>query len=353
MQNTDTFKFRLNPWPAERPDSVDRPGFDVTRFQAPFWQKCERMLKHARDKDVVVSVIFFLDGQDPGVDPFGKAGAGGEDEQRYYRYAAARLSAFSNVMWDVTNEYHLFRTEPWVERMGALLKSADPVRHLTSVHGHGDFKFRTAKWADFALYQSWDDAGGHAFLLRHRRAQAKAGRPMPQVNEEYGYEDHYPGPWGGGKKPPARSADTRRRLAWGMYLAGGYQTTGERADRGTGKGPDSGGGWINGRGDDAMTMLEGYGHIVTCFARLAWWRMEPHDELVGKGAYCLAEPGKQYLVYLPAGGRATLALDGGEYRAEWFNPRSGRWREIGPVSAKEWTSPPPEGAGDWALVLRR
>src|SRR5919201_979737 len=120
--------------------------------------------------------------------------------------------------------------------MGTLLKTVDPYRHLTSVHGHADFLFRTSPWADFAMYQSWD----------------------------------------------------------------------ERADRGTGKGADSGGGWINGRGDEQMTMLEGYGHIVTCFTGLEWWKMDPHDELVDQGAYCLAEPGRQYLVYLPAGKPATV-----------------------------------------------
>lgn len=31
---------------------------------------------------------------------------------------------------------------------------------------------------------------------------------------------------GGNRKAPARSADNRRRPAWGMYMAGGYQTTG-------------------------------------------------------------------------------------------------------------------------------
>lgn len=76
--------------------------------------------------------------------------------------------------------------------------------HLTSVHGHGDFKFRTSPWADFAMYQRWDEAGGHDFLLKHRQTQAKTGRPMPQVNEEYGYEDHYPGKWGVPRLPAQR-----------------------------------------------------------------------------------------------------------------------------------------------------
>lgn len=351
--NTDKFQFRLNPWVAERPDSVDKPGFDVTRYNVPFWQKCERMLRYARDKGMVVSIIFYLDGRDPGVEPFGKAQMGCADEQRYYRYGVARLAAFSNVMWDVTNEYQLFRDEPWTDKMGTLIKTCDPYGHLTSVHGHGDFRFRTSPWADFAMYQRWDEAGGHDFLLKHRQTQAKTGRPMPQVNEEYGYEDHYPGKWGGGRKSPARSADNRRRLAWGMYMAGGYQTTGERADRGTGRGPDSGGGWLNGRGDDTMTMLEGYGHIVTCFTSLRWWKMEPHDDLVSRGAYCLAEPSQQYLLYLPSGGTVDVEVGAEKYQAQWFNPRNGQWAMIGAVSGPKWTSPRAPDDGDWAVVLRR
>ena len=351
--NTGGFRFRLNPWVAERPDSLENPGFDVSRFNIPFWQKAERMIRYARDKGIVVSVLFFLDGADPGVDPFGKAGAGGADETMYYRYGVARLASLSNVMWDVTNEYHLFRTEPWVDLRGKLLKEVDPYGHLTSVHGKADYQFRTSPWSDFAMYQSWDEAGGHDFLLKMRRTQAATGRPTPQINEEYGYEDHYPTRWGGGKKAPSRSADNRRRLAWGMYLAGGYQSTGERADRGTGRGSDSGGGWINGRGDDAMTMLQGYAHIVECFAALDWWRMDPHDELADGGAFCMAEPGRQYLVYLPDGGKTNLTLADGRYRASWFDPRSGKSEEIGVVSGSKWSSPTRDRGQDWAITLRR
>ena len=41
---TEKFSFRMNPWVAQRPDSVEDPGFDVTRFNLPHWQKIERML---------------------------------------------------------------------------------------------------------------------------------------------------------------------------------------------------------------------------------------------------------------------------------------------------------------------
>jgi hypothetical protein len=91
---------------------------------------------------------------------------------------------------------------------------------------------------------------------------------------------------------------------------------------------------------------------VDCFARLEWWKMDPHDELVGKGAYCLAEPGRQYLVYLPSGGRTTLTLPEGSYRAEWFDPRTGKTEPIGSVHGPGWTSPAREGKDDWAILLR-
>ena len=50
--------------------------------------------------------------------------------------------------------------------------------------------------------------------------------------------------------------------AWDIAMAGAYQTTGETARRGTNVWPDTGGGWINGRGDDTMNMLKGYAHMV-------------------------------------------------------------------------------------------
>ncbi|HON90994.1 MAG TPA: DUF4038 domain-containing protein [Sedimentisphaerales bacterium] len=307
---TEKFSFLMNPWVAQRPDSVENPGFDVTRFNLPHWEKIERLLRHARERDMTISIIFYVDGARPGVDPFGKARMGGEDEQRYYRYAIARLAAFSNVMWDVTNEYHLFRNEEWTDKMGAFLKQCDPYDHVTSVHGHGQFPFRASEWVDFAMYQSWDESGGYRFMLNNRTEQQKIGRPMPQINEEYGYEDHYP-TWGGGRQAPARSADNRRRLAWGMYMAGGYQTTGERADTGTGWGPDTGGGWINGRGDDSMTMLEGYGHIVDFFTALPWWKLEPDNGFFEVPSQSVVRTEPTHVVYTrDSQGKATLYVDG-------------------------------------------
>jgi hypothetical protein len=136
-------------------------------------------------------------------------------------------------------------------------------------------------------------------------------------------------------------------------MAGGYQTTGESARRGTNILPDSGGGWMNGRGDDTMTMLVGYAHMVDFFTSFEWWKTEPHDEFVSSGDYCLAQPGKVYAIYLPHGGKATVRLQMGLYHASWFNPNSGEWIALPPVEGSTWTSPNAPDHNDWALLLRK
>ena len=129
------------------------------------------------------------------------------------------------------------------------------------------------------------------------------------------------------------------------------QTTGETAKRGTGVSPDAGGGWVNGRGDDTMVMLKGYAHMLQFFTSFEWWKTEPHDEWASRGAFCLAEPGKVYVAYLPHGGSVTLTLEPGRYRARWFNPRSGQYAEASEAAGPRWTSPEAADTQDWALFL--
>ena len=339
---SEQFTFLLNPWVAAHPESVDDPGFDTSRFNLSFWHKVERLLGHARDKNVQISIVFYVDGARQGVDPFGQGVSATWNEMRFYHYAINRLAAYSNVMWDVTNEWRLFRKEAWVEWMGNLIDTFDPYRHLTSCHGHELFPFHSSPWADFVMYQLWDETGNNAGMTPRRKLQARSGHPKPVINEEYGYEDHYP-VWGGGKIDPARSADNRRRLAWQIVMAGCYQTTGEKSG--------SVGGWINGRGTDD-TMLTGYGHMVDFFTGLAWWQMEPHNELVNLPNLCLAQPGKQYVAYLPAGEEVELYVEPGVYQAAWFNPRSGVRQTIRAPGAGQalFTAQAPDG-DDWVLLV--
>jgi hypothetical protein len=340
----------LQPWPAEHFDDFRRPGFDYSRFNVGYWQKFDRMLRYARDKGMVISLV--LDMNDSGVHP----AAGSDDERRFICYAVARFGSFQNVTWDLGDDLDGMRDEKWTHETGTLIEQWDPYHHLATSHPMKTiYQDRASSWFGFTSYQDWS-RNQHALMLESRKLQEKAARIIPQTNEEYGYEDHYP-EWAAAG---SESADVLRRTAWDIYMAGGYQTAGESARRGTNIWPDTGGGWMNGRGDDTMTMFLGYGHIVDFFTSFAWWKANPHDELVDSGHYCLADPGNLYAVYLPHGGKVTVNLAPGTYRAKWFNAISGQWFPLADeVTGPRWNSPDPPDISawpadhDWALLLER
>jgi hypothetical protein len=344
VMNGPSWTLFITPWPAEKADDIFHPGFNYRRFDVGYWQRFDRALRYARDRDMVISLV--LDMNDGRVHPAEFSA----DECRFIQYAIDRFAAFSNITWDLGDDLDGYRNPWWTHITGTLIKKWDPYGHLATSHPldntHQD---RTSDWFDFTSFQEWSRQQ-HSFMLSQRIEQQKLGRIIPQTNEEYGYEDHYP-IWA--PKPDSESADTLRRTAWDIVMAGGYQTTGETARRGTNVWPDTGGGWMNGRGDDTMTMLQGYAHMVEFFTGFEWWKTEPHDELVNKGNYCLAEPGAIYAAYLPHGGKVTIRLMPGRYEGAWFNTVTGEWLPLPPIEGSSWASPTMPGVNDWALLLRR
>jgi len=329
-----------------RSDDIYHPGFDYSRFDVTYWQKFDRALRFARDRDVIFSLV--LDMNDNRVHP----AAGSADERRFIRYASARFGAFSNITWDLGDDLDQYRDERWTHVTGALIKKWDPYQHLATSHPvdnrHQD---RTSGWFDFTSFQEWS-RNQHEFMLAERQQQERLGRIIPQTNEEYGYEDHYPLFT---KGMGSDSAEVLRRTAWDIMMAGGYQTVGESTRRGTNIWPDTGGGWMNGRGDDTMTMFKGYAHMVDFFMSFAWWQTEPHDELVAPGKYCLATPGQVYAVYLPHGGQVNIKLVPGRYNGKLWNAMTGEVLElpIFTVKGSPWRSPATAIDSDWALVLNK
>jgi len=53
--------------------------------------------------------------------------------------------------------------------------------------------------------------------------------------------------------------------------------------------------------------------------------------------FCLANPGKEYLIYNPSADNAslTVALKAGKYKYEWFNPSDGKIASTGTIEAKD------------------
>ena len=173
----DNFSMFLRPWIAEAPQSFDHPGIDYTRFNVSYWQKWERMLRFARNRDVIISVI-----QDISTHKAQPA-AGSEDERRYLRYAVARLSAFSNITWDLGDDLDSFRDEKWAHETGTLIESWDPYKHLASSHPvHREHQDRASDWFGFTSIQNWSRRQ-HELMLEERQIRAASShRPTKSMD---------------------------------------------------------------------------------------------------------------------------------------------------------------------------
>jgi len=75
------------------------------------------------------------------------------------------------------------------------------------------------------------------------------------------------------------------------------------------------------------------GYALRLSRRVDLASLAPRGELAST-KFCLANPGKEYLVYLPDGGEATLDLSAarGPFAVEWLNPRTGKTTAGKPVS---------------------
>ncbi len=146
----ENFSMMLRPWIAARPASFDDPGNDFTRFNIPYWQKWERMLRFARERDVIISVVLDISTH------HAQAPAGSEEERRYIRYAVSRLGAFSNITYDLGDDLDSFRDEKWAHETGTLIEGWDPYKHLATSHPvHREHQDRASDWFGFTSIQNW------------------------------------------------------------------------------------------------------------------------------------------------------------------------------------------------------
>jgi hypothetical protein len=163
------------------------------------------------------------------------------------------------------------------------------------------------------------------------------------------------------------------RIIWGYYTAGAHTMW---ADWKYGDvGPDSdhrygsiGKGWtpvkplnehmfrttelgVNTVGDEQLLLA------ANELEKLEYWKMSPHNDYVrgSTEAYCLAEPGRQYLVYAPIGGSVRLDLRNfsGIFQAKWFDPRKGDYMGTKAVSGAKIRSLSAPDGRDWVLIVTK
>ena len=107
---------------------------------------------------------------------------------------------------------------------------------------------------------------------------------------------------------------------------------------------------------DMDVILPSY-HLVRNYLAASIVRMRPAD-IVRRNpqtVWCLADAGKEYLVYTLHGGAIVLdlATAPGTYAVSWCNPRTGEKTDGKPVSVQDTLSLSAPDDDDWLLWLRR
>jgi hypothetical protein len=340
MQFTERMiRYRPNPYlrtgPGEALDGL--PRFDLTRFEPGFFARMRDRVEQARDRGIYVSVMLFqgfsvekkggaddacgnpwhghpfnranningIDG-DPDGDGQGRQvhtldiPAITELQELYVRRVVDTVGGFDHVLFEIGNEcvgestdwqYHMIE---FVRRCEAGAAMRHPVgmtfQYCARNPGTNADLFRSpADWV------SPNAAAPDGYDYRDSPPPADGGKVV--ITDT----DHY---WG----VPGDDGDPVRKWAWKSFLRG-LNPIFMDPYRDARTGPE-----LDRRWDPVRIAM---GLTRRCAQDLDLARMVPHGELASSG-YCLADPGRDYLVYLPEARPLTVQLGEGAYRCTWY-----------------------------------
>jgi hypothetical protein len=193
---------------------------DYGRPNPQYYAEIESSLRDLQALGIEADAILFTPyDQQPG----GRSNMGATNDEAYLRYVVARLAAFRNVWWTLTNEFDLYASPKDWNRLGTLVSQSDPYKHLLGIHNCCTaFYDNSQPWIDHAILQDITlqrlTAAPRNLTWLELDAR-KIGKPV--MVDEYGYEGNYGTTWG------SFSGREIVEMHWAITLAGAYASHGE------------------------------------------------------------------------------------------------------------------------------
>ncbi len=306
--------FAGNGWGRE--SSLLDPSYTIPKLDQI--RKVEKMIEYANSKGLTVWIHPWWSRENI------VKSIGEENMIRWWRYIIHRLQAY-NVIWVLGGEYNMnnyggFPLSFWND-LGNIVKSVDPYKRILGAHptppmwsGGADApQWSTAeaihnqKWLDYNQSQT-----GHArwcneltpWIIGNAYRQVPS-KPVVVTEPWYEFIEGNPtamdirfGSWSAVMSGAA-----------GHSYGGGHVWRVHLPERPTGIGS-----WPMDTSLATNTMLYpgavSVGFMGKYLRKTGWWKLEPHPELVleNPSPYCLADPGKEYIIYLRYGGSVKLDL---------------------------------------------
>ena len=327
------------PWARTGPGKAldGKPRFDLKKFNPAYFDRLRSRISAARNRGIYVSVMLFegwalqfslgaweghpfhpknnINGIDGDLNKDGKGveihtlanKAVTALQEAYVRKVIDTVNDLDNVLYEISNENHPPSTE-WqyhIIRYVKKYEKSKPKQHPVGM----TFQYRAGK--NKTLFDSPAD--------------------WVSPNREGGYRDDPPA--ADGRKVVLNDTDHlwgiggNQPWVWKSFVRGHNPIFMDPYD-----------GVVLGKPLDARwdPIRRSMGYTRTYAEKMNLAAMLPRIDLAST-KYCLANPGKEYLVYNPAADKAaiTVELKTGAYEYEWFDPNKGKVASSGTIKAKD------------------
>ena len=329
------------------------------------WQLMERNASWLNDRNVGLHMFLGFDGsRNDG--PKWKDLSDAEKDF-YVRYVVARLAPYANIagwsyVWEVPGD----RED---EELGwaRLVQKYDVFDHLRTYQDEMPInneyqrpEYNFAAIENHSIYSDIRDVDrAHwAKAWTHHQASLAAyvtGKPVYMIEGNALWRRYW-------QKKSGATLDDFRQSAWGVVTAGASFN------------------WAGHAGEDSLVAFGAEGlpfhsndnpyaasakeidilsDVMT--KELTFYTMEPNDSLLSghdaKKVWCLAEPGKQYLVFSTEGNKFDLHLSAGQYNNnQWLDSKTGTTQSTANINAvkdQKLAFTPPNTSTDWVLLIRK
>ena len=366
-------------WPRTGPNQAldGKPRFDLTKFDASYFGRLHSRVKAADERGIYISIMLFGGFQEAGPNwsgnPFHRAnningidgdpnkdGAGletqtlaeipkdiAEAQKAYIRKVVDTVNDFDNVLFEISNESAESSWE-WQYDLIRFIHSYEktkPKQHpvgMTATYGSvlevgAALNASPADWVSFQ-FEFKPPEGQEQFNVRD--PFIADGRKVSIQDSDHWFVI-----------PIRGNPDFGREWVWKSFCRGHNPILMEHLPP------------LSAVLNDLPPTLQDIGYIAS---RTAMGQTQRYAEKMNLAAmspqpalastqYCLANPGREYLVYLPQGGEITvdLSASNGDLKTEWLNPASGEVTRAAnsPGGAKRLFTAP--FTGDAVLYLRK